>query len=755
MKKHLIKTVSGVMTAALLFAVVFGFADIKPSYAAVSFTDTADHWAVGDINAAVRLGYINGYENGTFKPENSISRAEFIKIINSAIGYTELTNLTFRDVPSTEWYYPEVQKAVRAGYINGYGDTFSPDSHVTREEVATMLYRINPGNVNYSLADVKDAGMISEWALESVKSVYAQGYMGGFPDGNFNPTSPMKRGEAVKAVNKVLNIAPEESVAALSVATEIRNIEINSATLRATSTQSGSIFWVLVESSNPSTPSAQNVYDGKDANGGTPFDKGSISAAANTAQSVELDNLLADTDYKIFVMATDAKWNRSSVTSKSFRTESSSASGGSWITTYSVSDIKNSSVVLNVRSNTKGRFYWVAVEGSSSGTPSQDYIRSGLDRNGDTAAANGDQSISANSSSTVSITGLKSETSYRVYGCVYESTDRYSNYSVVKSDSFKTTSSGTEWITSIRTDSVQETSVDFTARFDVSGSSYKFYYVILESSQQTPSATWIISPSTGTIKGGNETIPSSKSLSYSVSGLSTGKTYRVHGVVQYGSQNSAVYTSSNFTPSESISYASNLTGMKIEDQDGKSISGYTFSAAKYTYDVTAPGKTTELKITPSAPTNTVVKSDGKTVEKGDSVKVTLLPGKNTPVEIAVFESGKTERVYTLNITVATPRITSLSIAEDQSFEFKSETFTYTVQAGVNKDINVIFTVDDDIAVTAKVDNNIVSVGKTLDNPPKKKVLVELSNAQTDLYLTVDYTGASNPKEYHFIISSSL
>jgi hypothetical protein len=600
---------------------------------------------------------------------------------------------------------------------------------------------------------VKDAGTISAWALESVKSVYAQGYMGGFPDGNFNPASPMKRGEAVKAVNKVLGIAPEESASTtLSVAAEIRNIGTNSATLRATSTQNGSVFWVLVESSNPSTPSAQNVYDGRDANGGTPFAKGSISAAANTAQSVELDNLLADTDYKIFVMATDASGNRSSVTSKSFRTENSSASGGSWITTFSVSDIKSSSAVLNVKSNTKGRFYWVAVEGSSSSTPSQDYIRSGLDRNGKAAAANGDQSISADSSSTVSITGLKSETSYYVYGCVYESTDRYSSYSVVKSDSFKTTYSGTEWITSIRTDSVQETSADFTARFDVSGGSYKFYYVVLESSQQTPSASWIISPSSGTLKGGNETIPSSKSLSYSVSGLSAGKTYRVHGVVQYGSQNSAVYTSSNFIPSENISYASNLTGMKIEDQDGKSISGYTFSAAKYTYDVTAPGKTTELKITPAAPANTVVKSDGKTIE---SVKVTLLPGKNSPVEISVFESGKTERVYTIKITVATPRITSLSIAEDKSFEFKSETFTYTVQAGDNKDVNVIFTVDDEIAVAAKVDNNIVSVGKTSDNPSKKKVLVELSKAQTDLYLTVDYTGASNPKEYHFIIISTL
>ncbi|MDR3295158.1 MAG: S-layer homology domain-containing protein, partial [Clostridiales Family XIII bacterium] len=63
-----------------LFAAGLGAGPATPAFAAVSFSDIADHWAAGEIGAAVNYGYINGYEDGTFKPENPISRAEFVKI---------------------------------------------------------------------------------------------------------------------------------------------------------------------------------------------------------------------------------------------------------------------------------------------------------------------------------------------------------------------------------------------------------------------------------------------------------------------------------------------------------------------------------------------------------------------------------------------------------------------------------------------------------------------------------------------------
>ena len=72
--------------------------------AKAAFNDIAGHWAEAEINAAIENGYINGYPDGTFQPEKSISRAEFVKIINSAKQFTETTEIPFKDVHSSKWY---------------------------------------------------------------------------------------------------------------------------------------------------------------------------------------------------------------------------------------------------------------------------------------------------------------------------------------------------------------------------------------------------------------------------------------------------------------------------------------------------------------------------------------------------------------------------------------------------------------------------------------------------------------------------
>lgn len=67
----------------------------------------------------MKKGFINGYEDGTFKPDNSMTRAEFVKIVNKVFGFTEKGTESFSDVNKEDWYYSDICIAVKVGYING------------------------------------------------------------------------------------------------------------------------------------------------------------------------------------------------------------------------------------------------------------------------------------------------------------------------------------------------------------------------------------------------------------------------------------------------------------------------------------------------------------------------------------------------------------------------------------------------------------------------------------------------------------
>src|SRR5665647_2186753 len=107
-------------------------------------TDIQGHWANQQVSKWVDSGYISGYPDGTFKPDNSITRAEFITLVNKAYGYTEIAPITFSDVSPDAWYANAVAVAIAAGYINGFPDgTMRPDSPISREQAATIIMYIN------------------------------------------------------------------------------------------------------------------------------------------------------------------------------------------------------------------------------------------------------------------------------------------------------------------------------------------------------------------------------------------------------------------------------------------------------------------------------------------------------------------------------------------------------------------------------------------------------------------------------------
>ena len=169
-------------------------------------SDLAGHWAEAVITEWQEKGLIKGYEDGTFKPGNNITRAEFVTIMNNALGYEDAAVLNFTDVVAGNWYYNAVAKAVAAGYVKGYEDgTFKPDNTITRAEAAVMIANAMGLGDRGSVADeFTDAASIPSWAKGSIGAIVEAQYMSGYPDGSFGARKSITRAEAVSALNRVL-----------------------------------------------------------------------------------------------------------------------------------------------------------------------------------------------------------------------------------------------------------------------------------------------------------------------------------------------------------------------------------------------------------------------------------------------------------------------------------------------------------------------------------------------------------------------
>ena len=190
--------------AALIVLMLTG--TCSTGFAATTFSDVNGHWAANSINYGVARGFINGYTDGTFKPDYPVTRAEFSKMLNIAFGISNTQATSFRDVPSTAWYATEVKKAVAAGYINGYEDnTFRPNNNITRQEAAVMIASVIPAaGTTPSLSGLIDNASIADWARDAVVKVYAKGYMKGDTNNMFNPRKSLSRAEAATILSNII-----------------------------------------------------------------------------------------------------------------------------------------------------------------------------------------------------------------------------------------------------------------------------------------------------------------------------------------------------------------------------------------------------------------------------------------------------------------------------------------------------------------------------------------------------------------------
>lgn len=166
------------------------------------------------LNTTDHYAYIVGYEDGMIKPGNNITRAEvatiFFRLLtdNARERFWSTTN-EFSDVNAGSWYNNAISTLSNMGIITGYDDgTFKPNAQITRAEFVTIATRFFSYKADYEGA-FKDVSYLS-WYADYVQAAVDMGLVSGYPDGSFRPGNNITRAEAVTIVNRVLHRVPHE-----------------------------------------------------------------------------------------------------------------------------------------------------------------------------------------------------------------------------------------------------------------------------------------------------------------------------------------------------------------------------------------------------------------------------------------------------------------------------------------------------------------------------------------------------------------
>ena len=172
---------------------------------AAEFSDTNGHWAESEIDEWAGRGVLSGYSDGTFLPDNNITRAEMAKVIVSAMGGgTVPTENYFSDVQQDEWYYAPVSTAAAAGYVSGDTDgRFRPNDYITRQEASAIFARAYNVASGAGVGQFADAASISDWAVENVSGLVEAGVIKGYEDGTFRPLDNITRAEVVVMLDRL------------------------------------------------------------------------------------------------------------------------------------------------------------------------------------------------------------------------------------------------------------------------------------------------------------------------------------------------------------------------------------------------------------------------------------------------------------------------------------------------------------------------------------------------------------------------
>lgn len=176
------------------------------------FTDvSAEHWAYEAISVLSGRGAVSGYGDGRFCPNNNVTRAEFLTMLLRAFDFVDgEAEKGFNDVDESAWYYKYAMTGKKYGITGGYEDgSFRAENNVTRQEAVCMIANLaNTGAIALGAVresvEFTDNTQIAEYAAENVQRLYCAGVINGYEDGSFAPLGQLTRAEAAKMIFSIL-----------------------------------------------------------------------------------------------------------------------------------------------------------------------------------------------------------------------------------------------------------------------------------------------------------------------------------------------------------------------------------------------------------------------------------------------------------------------------------------------------------------------------------------------------------------------
>lgn len=238
--KHLKRLLSVLLTAALLCTAFI------PAVSAVD--DITGHWAESYLRAMNEHGIIKPNGSGSYTPNAFITRAEFMRYINRAFGFTQKADISkYTDVSPDKWYYESVQIAAKYGYISGIGETkMGPEQAITREQVCAIFGRLSKKDypaASASSLPFTDASSIAGWCLPYVSSMVDDNILAG-SNGQFRPKANITRGEIARILYAYLGsqLDANSIFTAHDLREDAANVTVTASCILQDSTVAGDLY---------------------------------------------------------------------------------------------------------------------------------------------------------------------------------------------------------------------------------------------------------------------------------------------------------------------------------------------------------------------------------------------------------------------------------------------------------------------------------------------------------------------------------
>lgn len=167
---------------------------------------SSEAWYYDAVQYVGENGVMSGTDNRVFSPEENMTRAMAVTVLHRIVGSPATTATTsFSDVSEGDWYAHAVYWASAGGIVEGFDGRFDPDSSITREQLAVILWRYNGSpDFDYDLSVYEDSSAVSSWAAPAMKWAVGSGLIGGLTATHLSPSGTANRAQVATILMRML-----------------------------------------------------------------------------------------------------------------------------------------------------------------------------------------------------------------------------------------------------------------------------------------------------------------------------------------------------------------------------------------------------------------------------------------------------------------------------------------------------------------------------------------------------------------------